>query len=292
MSGKGSILDIGIRPAVIADADECARINYEAFTAVAADHNFPSDFDSFEAAKAVWSSLQESPGFHGMVAECNGEIVGSNFLDERSAVKSIGPIAVDPGTEGKHIGQALMTAALNRARHQRAAGVRLMQVGYNSRSLSLYTKLGFTVRDSFATVYGPPIKEAVPGYDVRDACGADIDACKALCMEVHGYERAAELYEALDGNTASVVERNGRITGYTTGIGFLGHSVAKSNEDLIALISSAPQFGKPGFFVPLQNAALLAWVIEHQLRVVYTMNLMTIGQYQSPRGAYLPSLRC
>lgn len=292
MMGRVSTLDIGIRPAVTADAEECARINYEAFTAVAEAHNFPSDFDSSEAARTVWSSLQANPGFHGMVAECNGEIVGSNFLDERSTVKSIGPISVDPGSEGKHVGRALMTAALDRARHQGAGGVRLMQVGYNCRSLSLYTKLGFTVRDSFATVYGPPINEAVPGYNVRHACGTDIDACRALCMQVHGYERAAELYEALDDNTASVVERNGKITGYTTGIGGLGYSVAKSNEDLIALISSAPQFGKPGFFVPLQNAALLTWSIEHQLRIVYTMNLMTIGQYQSPRGAYLPSLRC
>jgi len=46
---------------------------------------------------------------------------------------------------------------------------------------------------------------------------------------------------AIERGTASVVEHDGRITGYTTGTGFFGHTVGESNEDVKALI------GKPGW---------------------------------------------
>ena len=42
------------------------------------------------------SGLIAHPGFFGIVAEHDGRIVGSNFLDERSMIAGVGPITVDP----------------------------------------------------------------------------------------------------------------------------------------------------------------------------------------------------
>jgi hypothetical protein len=109
-------------------------------------------------------------------------------------------------------------------------------------------------------------------------------------VHVHGHDRSGELQDALHQATASVVERQGRITGYTTGIGFFAHSVAQTNDDLIALIGAAKQFPGPGFLVPLRNTALLRWCLHGGLRVVFMMNLMTMGIYQEPRGAFLASM--
>jgi len=44
---------------------------------------------------------------------------------------------------------------------------------------------------------------------------------------------------AIQRGTATVVEHDGRITGYATTIGFFGHAVGETNEDLKALIGAA-----------------------------------------------------
>jgi hypothetical protein len=43
-------MDVTVRGAVPADAQECGRICYEAFATLAASHGFPPDFPSVEAA--------------------------------------------------------------------------------------------------------------------------------------------------------------------------------------------------------------------------------------------------
>ena len=73
--------------------------------------------------------------------------MGSNCLDERSAIAGVGPITVEPGVQNHGAGRRLMEAVLDRAAEQKALGVRApsSRVCYN-RSLSLYTKLGFDAR--------------------------------------------------------------------------------------------------------------------------------------------------
>jgi hypothetical protein len=87
-----------------------------------------------------------------------------------------------------------------------------------------------------------------------------------------------------------VVERLGRITGYATGIGFFSHAVAETNEDLKALIGAAPGFPGPGFLLPTRNHDLFRWCLERGLRLVKQQTLMTIGLYNEPTGAWLPSI--
>lgn len=139
-------------------------------------------------------------------------------------------------------------------------------------------------------MHGDPLGLAFPGYAVRAATKADEDACNALCVRVHGHDRAGELRDALADGSARVVERLGRITGYTTGITYFTHSVAETNDDLQALIGAGEQFGTPGFLVPLGNTQLLRWSLAHGLRIFFVLNMMTIGLYQEPAGAYLPSV--
>jgi hypothetical protein len=88
----------------------------------------------------------------------------------------------------------------------------------------------------------------------------------------------------------TVVEHDGRLTGYATAIGFFGHAVGESNEDLKALIGAAPAFLGPGFLLPTRNGALVRWCLGHGLRVVQPMTLMSLGLYHEPTGAFLPSV--
>ncbi len=134
---------------------------------------------------------------------------------------------------------------------------------------------------------GPPLNRTIAGHHVRAAELSDVEACNALCFDVHGFDRGGELKDAIDRKSAIVVERDGRITGYATAVGFFAHSVARSNQGLMALIAAAPEFTGPGFLLPTRNYEVFAWCLQNGLRLVQPMTLMTTGLYSEPAGAYL-----
>jgi hypothetical protein len=234
--------------------------------------------------------LLARPGFYAVVADAGGDVVGSNFLDERAAIGGVGPITVDPVVQDSAVGRRLMEAVMERAAEQGAAGVRLVQAAYHTRSLALYAKLGFQVREPLACLQGPALGVAIDGRAVRPATGADLEACNRVCGSVHGHDRAGQVLDALAGGTAVVVEHHGRITGYSSGLSFFAHSVGETLDDLKALIGAATGFGGPGILVPMRNGPLFGWCLDHGLRLVQVMTLMTTGFYHEPAGAYLPSI--
>jgi hypothetical protein len=58
----------------------------------------------------------------------------------------------------------------------------------------------------------------------------------------------------------------------------------------MVLLSGAEGFMGLGILVPSRNATLLRCCLEHGLRIVQHSTLMTIGLYNEPSGAYLPSI--
>lgn len=272
------------------DAAACGEICYRAFKTVSEAHHFPPDFPAPEVAVELLAFLLSRDDVYSVVAEDEGRIVGSNFMSENAIIAGIGPITVDPAEQNTSIGRHLMMDALARARERGFAGVRLVQAAYHNRSLALYTKLGFDTREPLSTIQGPALGIDIPGHPVRPATEADLERCNALCWQIHGHSRSAELLDAIRQGTATVVERHGRISGYATSIGFLGHAVAESNDDLKALIAAAPSFFGPGFLLPTRNGELLRWCLGNGLRIVQPMTLMSLGLYQKPRGAFLPSI--
>jgi GNAT superfamily N-acetyltransferase len=283
-------MDVCIREARSTDASQCGRICYQAFATVANNYNFSPDFPDVQAGVGLISMLLAHPGFFGVVAEREGQVLGSNFLDERGIIAGIGPITVDPQVQNTGVGRLLMDAAMTRAADRGFAGVRLVQAGYHCRSLSLYSKLGFEVREHLSCMEGPAMCEQTPGYAVRAANSRDLPACNALALRIHGHHRGTELQQAIAQETALVVERDAHIAGYSSHMGFFGHAVAESTEDLQALIAAAPSFAGPGILVPSRNGELLRWCFRRGLRIRQPMTLMTTGLYNEPQGAYLPSV--
>jgi L-amino acid N-acyltransferase YncA len=281
---------IVIRRATPTDAEICGKICFEAFSTLANRHNFPPDFPAVEASIGVLSMMFSHPSFFCVVAEQNGKIVGSNCLDERTPIAGVGPITIDSGAQNRTVGRQLMQAVLTRAQQRNFAGVRLVQAAYHNRSLSLYTKLGFSVREPLACMQGSTPHRTPPGYRVRPAQASDREACNDLCLRVHGHDRGGELSEAVEQGTAVVAEREGQIKAYASSIAFFGHAVGEANEDLQALVGAASELGGPGILVPTRNTGLFRWCLENGLRVVQPMTLMTMGLYNEPAGAYLPSI--
>lgn len=281
---------IVIRRASPDDAEVCGRICFDAFGTLARHHNFPQDFPAPEAAIGLLSMMFSHPSFFCVVAEQGGRLIGSNCLDERTPIAGIGPITVDPTIQNRTAGRQLMQAVMTRATEQKFAGIRLVQAAYHARSLSLYAKRGFVVREPLACMQGPTIQKTPPGYRVRPAQPSDLVACNDLCVRVHGHDRGGELNDAIQQKTAVVAEFDGQIKAYASSVAFFGHAVGDANEDLQALLAAATEFQGPGILVPTRNAGLFRWCLESGLRVVQMMTLMTMGLYNEPAGAYLPSI--
>lgn len=252
--------EVAIRTATTTDGERCGEIVFDAFASIATRHNFPiepgsPDFTHFKA-----SQMLSSEGFVGLVAQRDGRVLGCAFNDERDTITGLDPIVVDPAVQDVGLGRALMEESLRRQRERQAVGVRLIQTAYHYRSLALDAKLGFVVREPLSVLHGTPPAVSVPGRSVRPADGSDLVACGELCMRVHGHHRNGELSDAI------------------------------TDEDMIALLGAAEQFMGLGFLVPSRNSELLAWCLNSGLRIVQQSTLMTIGLYNAPTGAWLPSI--
>jgi predicted N-acetyltransferase YhbS len=276
------------------DAQICGEICFQAFETIAAQYNFPSDFPTAKVAQELMARLFDRSDIYAVVAEADGQIVGSNFLWAETIVAGIGPLTVSPTSQNATVGKLLMQAILNLAEKQSFASVCLVQATCHNRSLALYTKLGFDVREPLVTIQGQALGLKIPGYPVRLATADDLSACNRLCRSIHGFDRSRELSQAIDLGTATVVEYDsiatGIITGYATSIGFWGHAVGESTQDIQALIGAATSFEGQGFLLPTGNSQLFRWCLQQGLRIVQPMTLMSLGFYYRPAGAFLPSI--
>jgi predicted N-acetyltransferase YhbS len=277
-----------------ADAAECARVIYEAFGGIHDHHRFERDFPTLEAAEQLTSAFIAHPSIWGVVAESDGRIVGSNFVDERGTIRGLGPITVHPRAQGRGVGRRLMQAALERSRG--AAGIRLVQDSFNVGSLSLYASLGFEVKEPAVVISGRPVSDPVAGIEVRPLEAADLQGCKELCLKVHGFERTNELRDAIQVPALSpfVAIRDGRISAYATTLTFFpaAHAVADTEGDMRALIlgTVAAEEQPASFLLPTRQAGFFRWCLDEGLRVIKPMTYMAIGEYREPTGRWIPSI--
>jgi len=227
----------------------------------------------------------------GVVAEVDGKIVGSNFLDERDPIRGVGPITVDPEGQNSGAGRRLMEAVIERGKD--APGIRLLQDGFHMRSLSLYSSLGFDVKASCIVMSGSPRGEPLKAVEVRPLTEDDLEECAALCTKVHGFERTGALRDSIQAFAPFAALRDGRIVAYAATVNFwpMAHGVAESDGDMQALLlGAAAAVDEPiSLLVPLESA-LFRWSLEQGLRAVKPMNLMALGAYQEPNGAWFPSV--
>ena len=273
------------------DIEPCGRICYEAFKGIAEKHNFRRDFPVPEAAIELMRMLLERPDVFNVVAENDGQVIGSNHLLESDAIRGVGPITVDPNAQAKGTGRMLMEAVIERGRGAR--GIRLLQDSFNAASLSLYASLGFDVREPVVLIEGIVKGEVPAGFEVRPIKEEDYARCAELCRSVHGFDRINELKHTPPMPTPFVALRDGCITGYISAPQFwpLNHAVAETEEDMQALLFGAGnQCEQLSFILPTRQASLFRWLLKKGMRVIKPMTLMSMGEYQEPRGCYLPSV--
>ncbi len=275
------------------DVETCGRICYEAFKGIAEAHNFRADFPTVQAGIDLLRMLFESPYSFSVVAERDGEVIGSNHLVEYDAIRAVGPITVDPAAQAKGAGRMLMEAVIERGKG--SAGIRLVQDAFNTASLSLYASRGFDVKEPLALIEGELKGDLPRNVTVRAIQEQDYEACAELCRKTHGFDRLNELKHMPPFLTSIVAIRDGRLTAYTSAPHFypLNHAVAETEEDMQLLLTGAGNLseGRPlSFLLPTRQTNLLRWCLKQGMRVMKPLTLMAMGEYHEPRSCFLPSV--
>ena len=274
------------------DVEACGRICYEAFTGIAERHNFRKDFPSAEMAIELMRNMLANRRVFNVVAESDGEVIGSNHLMQHDAIAAVGPITVDPNAQAKGAGRLLMQAVIDHGKDH--AGIRLLQDSFNMASLSLYASLGFDVREPLVLIEGSVKGELPPQYEVRPIREDDYDACAELCRSIHGFDRLNELKNTPPAPHPFVVVRDRRVTGYISAPLFwpVNHAEAETEEDMRALlIGVGNQCPEPlSLILPTRQATLFRWCLKNGMKAIKPMTLMSMGEYHEPRGCYLPSV--
>jgi len=286
-------MPIQIRPMRVEDVETCGRICYEAFKDISERHNFRPDFPNAQLGIDLMRMLVDSPHSFSVVAERDGEVIGSNHLMEYDAIRAVGPITVDLAAQAKGAGRMLMEAVIERGKG--SAGIRLVQDSFNTASLSLYASLGFDVKEPLALMEGALKGDEPADVTVRAIEEDDYEACAELCRKIHGFDRLNELKNMPPFLTSLVAVRNGRLTAYASAPHFwvMNHAVAETEDDMRALLIGAGNLVQDQpmtFLLPTRQTSLFRWCLKHGMRVIKPLTLMAMGEYHEPRGRYLPSV--
>ena len=275
------------------DVVTCGNICFEAFKGISSSHNFPWDFPNAESAIQLTQALFANSQVYSIVAEAEGKIIGSNHLWEYDEIRAVGPITVDPATQAKGVGRMLMQAVIERGKGSK--GIRLVQDAFNGASFSLYTSLGFDVREPLIFLQGLIDAPLSDQYQVRKLEQSDLAECGELCRNTIGTDRNNELLTIPPFLPSFVAIRDGKIRAYASAPHFwaLNHSVAETNEDMQAVLTGAcllSNMSPISFLFPARQSDLFRWLLNHGMRIVKPMNLMSMGYYEEPKQVYIPSV--
>ncbi len=275
----------------VQDTPALGRICFEAFRTVSEGHGFERPFPDPGTAARVLQLALGLPGAFGVAARVDGRLAGSNFLILTDGVAGVGPITVDPALQSRGVGRRLMQAALDYCAQRGTERVRLLQDAYNTASISLYASLGFDIREPIAVLKAGPA--GARDAAVRPAGTHDLAVLEALGVRFYRLSRRHELAAWMErGFPVLVREVDARIRGYLVP-GKLGHGVAETETDALALISQIPHWALPGWdycFCPLRNSSLYRATLRLGCRLDSVMTLMTLGPYEEPAPVWLPSI--
>lgn len=285
-------MDVHIRSMKQEDVETCGLICYNAFKHSAERHNFPPDHPSPAFSIQLAQSYFANPQIFSIVAEHDDKVIGSNYLTEYDVVRAVGPLTIDSTVQSEGAGRQLMQAVIERGTE--ANSIRLVQDAFDQASLSLYTSLGFDVKEPLVVIEGTVKADVPTNIEIRSLREQNLAECAELSRSVHGVDRTGDLKNT-PSLTAFVAVRDDRIIAYASAPHFWAsnHAVAQSEADMQALLAGVGnQSGdRPlSLLLPTRQSQLFRWCLDQGMRVIKPATLMAMGKYQEPHGCYLPSV--
>lgn len=289
--------DVRVRDFEPDDLGPLGDVVYEAFRGVAEAHGFRPAFGSPDQARLLLNTFHATELATMVTAVDASGVAGSASMNIRGEAAGIGPVAVGPNAQAGGIGRAMMVELLRRADAEGVRSVCLTQATYNVVSFSLYSKLGFVVRDMHVHVEGRIDAPEVDTTGVREMRAGDVAAASALDARLTGFRREPDFALLRSIGPGWVLERDGVLRGYLltldAGHIHLGPAGAEDDEALMALIAAAAR-ALPGATLGanavVSQPRLLRWLLECGLQVADIGSYMVRGDYTPPKGRHLRGL--
>jgi ribosomal protein S18 acetylase RimI-like enzyme len=223
---------------------------------------------------------------HGIVAEENGEIIGSAmWWPYGDAFATCGSIIVSPDKQGRGLGRTLMDHLLE------AFGERAVLLSATREGYRLYRSLGFEEVGT-AHQHRAQISAGAAGLShtecdktVRGARADDLPAMLQIDRQAFGAERTRLIEELSRIGSAAVIDRDGLIQGFAMcrpfGLGYaIGPVIARTADDARLLIGYFIK-DKAGEIIRVDitdDSGLGEWLTAQGLPDVGSETLMIRGQ--------------
>jgi GNAT superfamily N-acetyltransferase len=176
--------DILVRPLVQSDLGEAARIicvAFGTFLGVADPERFLGDADT---ARSRWKTEPSSV----LAAECDGKLVGSNFVANWGSFGFFGPLTIEPEYWNRGVAQRLLVATMEIFKRWGTQHMGLYTFAHSPKHLALYQKFGFWPRDLVALMAKPvgeqPATSAADTVGLSAASRDERPQVLAACREV------------------------------------------------------------------------------------------------------------
>jgi GNAT superfamily N-acetyltransferase len=295
------VSSIAVRPVHERDLDRAGDVNFVAFYHVAVAHGLSPSVTTPEESRRYLRHLLRFDPMGGLVAEESGEVVGVAWVHVRGPVATIGPLAVDPRSQGRGIGRLLLDRCIEAA----GAGVpqvRLVNEGFNRTSLGLYLRAGFRVVAPLLYLELPGGTAVVPpalgpGTTIRRAGPADAARIVQRDARVFGAPRPQSVDLYLGSGRALVAERGTMLAGYALGMGLhrvahLGSASADDLDVLLPLLATlAGELALDGaavrLLVPATDRRLVDALVGLGFRVFLACHYMGRGGGTAPPANYV-----
>eukprot|EP01116_Phalansterium_solitarium_P008892 TRINITY_DN22861_c0_g1_i1.p1 TRINITY_DN22861_c0_g1~~TRINITY_DN22861_c0_g1_i1.p1 ORF type:complete len:320 (+),score=89.71 TRINITY_DN22861_c0_g1_i1:453-1412(+) len=300
------------------DHEPCAEIISEAFTGVANRHGFPSAAISLDVARlciVFWTASPDTIEATVAVGP-NDEPAGIVILLHSDDIWAVKLVAVSARHQGHGVGRKLVQHCIDSFRAAgRPHALRLTQDSFNTTSFSLYLSMGFNPLEGLTMLTAPDgfdfgtllpdeyaARPADHALQIRPMTSDDVATCDALFQKCHGSSRRGEIAAVLEFAASSaddaciphvVVDRQGTIVGYSTGLDTAGHTVCESEEAFRIILGHASAINRDEkvvmYFLGLRYPDLLRWLLSRKLKISKLGTMMGIGPYSSPKMLYVSS---
>jgi GNAT superfamily N-acetyltransferase len=179
------------------------------------------------------------PTLAPLVAERDGEVVGTGVGSAHGPVGWIGTIFVEPARRGSGLGRAITRAVIDELE---ARGCRTLVLIATSMGRPVYEREGFEVLDEQVrfSIDGLPADASAPDPLVRPYAPADFDAVVALDHFATGEDRAPILASLLTASSTWVaVGRDRSVRGYLARAPWRGGAlIALDPDDALRLLDA------------------------------------------------------
>ena len=214
-----------------------------------------------------------------VVADDDGEIVGSGVGTANGPVGWIGAIFVDERVRRRGIGRGLTDAVIAGLE---AAGCRTLALVASDEGRQLYAGMGFSLQTSYATLeaFGTGV-EAAEGDAVRPFEGADLDAMAMLDREATGEDRRHLLARFATAESARVlIGASGVVDAFTVRPPWGGGAtIARSIDDGVRILEAR----RAG--IGLERKVRAGLPIENRAGIARLRELGWIRSWNAPRMA-------